>query len=243
MVGGLRSSDALFRREGYTGTESHFGVGGPWDGADLDGAVWQWQTLDRQADAQNAGNAYATSIETADGGEWTRPWSPKQIAALIKLGAWWCRQPGHRPRLVEDIAEAGVGDHAQFRAWAPDGRACPGQTRIRQLKEIIIPGVAGALAAPKPSPPIIVLPASNKPAASIGPDLLRLRSPYERGADVRAVQRALGFTGRALDGVFGPNTKTAVVAFQRRKRLTADGVVGPKTAKALGLGWRGTVSA
>lgn len=51
MVGYLRGTDSLFRREGYTGTESHFGVGGPWDGGALDGAVWQWQSIDRQADA------------------------------------------------------------------------------------------------------------------------------------------------------------------------------------------------
>jgi len=45
----------LFHRQGYTGTESHVGVGGPGDGAALDGTVWQWQAIDRQADAQNAG--------------------------------------------------------------------------------------------------------------------------------------------------------------------------------------------
>ena len=55
MVGYLRSTDTMFRKQGYTGTESHFGVGGPWDSSDLDGAVWQWQSIDRQADAQNAG--------------------------------------------------------------------------------------------------------------------------------------------------------------------------------------------
>ena len=37
MVGYLKSTDSLFRGQGYTGTESHFGVGGPWDGAALDG--------------------------------------------------------------------------------------------------------------------------------------------------------------------------------------------------------------
>ena len=46
MVGSLKGTDALFRGQGYTGTESHFGVGGPWDGAALDGAVWQWQSID-----------------------------------------------------------------------------------------------------------------------------------------------------------------------------------------------------
>jgi cell wall-associated NlpC family hydrolase len=46
------------------------------------------------------------------------------------------------------------------------------------------------------------------------------------------VQRAVGV---AIDGVFGPQTRGAVVAFQRSHGLTADGVVGPQTLAALGL--------
>lgn len=59
-----------------------------------------------------------------------------------------------------------------------------------------------------------------------------------RGADVSALQRTLndlGQTGRiTADGRFGLRTQAAVKAFQQRHHLMADGVVGPKTAKALG---------
>jgi len=58
---------------------------------------------------------------------------------------------------------------------------------------------------------------------------------------VRAIQTALARTGQTLtiDGIFGPRTKTAVVAFQQTQGAVrvgaADGVVGPRTATWLFL--------
>ncbi|WP_327287466.1 GH25 family lysozyme [Streptomyces sp. NBC_01198] len=55
------------------------------------------------------------------------------------------------------------------------------------------------------------------------------------GHSVTAVQYLLDAHGSALavDGDFGPATRSAVVAFQSSKGLTADGVVGPNTWQAL----------
>jgi len=52
------------------------------------------------------------------------------------------------------------------------------------------------------------------------------------GEDVVAWQRALGLRA---DGVFGPGTRTATIAFQIAHHLTADGVVGTDTWRAAGL--------
>jgi hypothetical protein len=54
---------------------------------------------------------------------------------------------------------------------------------------------------------------------------------------VKAVQKALIFNGYKVkdDGVFGPETKRAVINFQKSKSLTPDGIVGPITANALGV--------
>jgi hypothetical protein len=57
-----------------------------------------------------------------------------------------------------------------------------------------------------------------------------------RGNAVRELQRkltSLGYDTKGVDGIFGANTEQAVRQFQKDHRLTADGIVGPATKKAL----------
>lgn len=59
-----------------------------------------------------------------------------------------------------------------------------------------------------------------------------------KGGEVKEVQRRLkqwGYYSGAVDGIFGSGTKKAVIAFQKKNGLTADGVVGKATYKALGM--------
>ncbi len=58
---------------------------------------------------------------------------------------------------------------------------------------------------------------------SSGPQVVELQSKLKQ----------LGFSAGIVDGKFGPATKKAVTAFQKSKGLTADGVAGPVTLKAL----------
>lgn len=63
--------------------------------------------------------------------------------------------------------------------------------------------------------------------------LLKLGS---RGPEVQNLQQALkdqGFLSGKADGIFGPVTQAAVMAFQKAKGLAADGIAGPKTLAAL----------
>ncbi len=53
-----------------------------------------------------------------------------------------------------------------------------------------------------------------------------------RGEEVRALQEnltKLGYDTKGADGIFGNDTKNAVIAFQRARNLEADGIVGNST--------------
>ena len=59
-----------------------------------------------------------------------------------------------------------------------------------------------------------------------------------RGAEVKEVQRRLknwGYYSGSVDGVFGAGTRAAVIRFQQKNGLKADGVVGKATYQALGI--------
>lgn len=61
---------------------------------------------------------------------------------------------------------------------------------------------------------------------------LYLKSPEMYGEDVRSVQKRLnnlGYNCGTANAYFGPNTKNAVIEFQKRNGLEADGSVGPLT--------------
>jgi len=139
MVGYLTSTDRYFRISngaGFRGTESHFGLGGPWGpdlGGKLDGAIWQWQDIAFSADANLDGWKNVISMETADnGGPQVKdipPWSAKQCEALSQWLAWICSPGAHAKcpsswtchktgiplRLIANTkpGQRGVGYHAQ----------------------------------------------------------------------------------------------------------------------------------
>jgi hypothetical protein len=142
MVGSLAGTERHFRES--TGLESHFGVGGPTDGAALDGVLWQWMDLGREADANLDANSFAISIETSDGGDPSRPWSTKQLATLVRLGNWLANRFSIPRRQCPAWNQAGFGWHVMFGApshWTPVAKTCPGPVRIRQLRETVFPAI------------------------------------------------------------------------------------------------------
>lgn len=59
-----------------------------------------------------------------------------------------------------------------------------------------------------------------------------------RGDTVKQIQKVLaseGLYSGKIDGIYGKNTKNAVIAYQKRYGLNADGIVGEKTLARMGL--------
>ncbi|MEL6496415.1 MAG: glycoside hydrolase family protein, partial [Cyanobacteria bacterium J06623_7] len=61
--------------------------------------------------------------------------------------------------------------------------------------------------------------------------------PLMKGLEVKKLQQALIRHGVEIiaDGIFGRNTKKAVIKFQQQNNLIADGIVGDKTKQKLGI--------
>lgn len=138
MVGSLNGTRAMFERNGFSGTESHFGTG-------ANGELEQWQSVAYTADANLDGNGYIISVENADFGAGFPKWNTNdggavpaftdaQVATLIKLGVaaalpgskagslhaecphdWDCYKDGIPARLIPDTKRGrrGFAYHAQ----------------------------------------------------------------------------------------------------------------------------------
>lgn len=81
---------------------------------------------------------------------------------------------------------------------------------------------------------VICIPGATPPPSDRCPTL----RAGSRGADVQRLQRLLlqrGFNPGPIDGIFGSQTQSAVIAFQRANNLVPDGIVGIQTWTALGV--------
>lgn len=70
--------------------------------------------------------------------------------------------------------------------------------------------------------------------------------PGDRGDRVKSLQSSLitlGFLKGKADGVFGSQTKKAVISFQRSQKLTTDGIAGKKTLTAIQSALSGSTAA
>jgi peptidoglycan L-alanyl-D-glutamate endopeptidase CwlK len=118
----------------------------------------------------------------------------------------------------------------------PDGIA--GQETLAALNG---EAVVATLPDPPTSPGPSAQPEAATPPASPAPEVNITLKKGDVSIEVLELQKLLAaqncYSG-TCDGDYGPNTKGAVEAFQRKAGLTADGVAGPKTLKALGYAFK-----
>jgi N-acetylmuramoyl-L-alanine amidase len=76
----------------------------------------------------------------------------------------------------------------------------------------------------------------------LGDRILFLRRPMMRGEDVAELQsrlNSLGFDPGKVDGIFGPDTESAILDFQHNRHLAEDGKMGPEVVTEIHLVTRG----
>ena len=97
---------------------------------------------------------------------------------------------------------------------------------------------AAAIAAPRAKAQNAATYAAECNAGEVAVSAVAVLRKGSKGNEVKEVQRRLkqwGYYSGSVDGVFGAGTRAAVIAFQKKNGLTADGVVGKATYKALGM--------
>jgi hypothetical protein len=144
-------------------------------------------------------------------------WGLLIVFALAACGAPQLAQPTALPAATQPALVLPTIEPTQALATA----TLPAPTTV-------VPSpVATAMASVPIAPPLTFVPER----------ILSLQEPRLRGDDVRAVQQRLHDLDYsqvgAVDGIFGPQTATAVRAFQQTNRLQVDGVVGPQTRSRL----------
>lgn len=82
----------------------------------------------------------------------------------------------------------------------------------------------------------------NAAAFKSQPTLSKYGSKSNEVRQIQTKLKELGYFNDQVDGVFGAKTQSAVKSFQKAKGLNADGIAGPQTLKALGIGTSSTSS-
>ena len=162
----------------------------------------------------------------------TTPQTPEGVYSILLIGA-----RGADVALAQRVIGAtpdgifGPQTQAALRAWqSAHGLKASGQldatTWAKMVVLKLVPARSGTAPSAKPATPT-AKPPTPSPLTAYAHTTLRRGST---GAAVAALQRALKIT---VDGQFGPQTDAAVRAFQARKNLPANGIVGATTWRAL----------
>jgi peptidoglycan hydrolase-like protein with peptidoglycan-binding domain len=163
------------------------------------------------------------------------------------VAAWqaFLRAQGYTVVLVDAVF--GVQTEDSTRAWqSKRGLKADGIVGAETLRASTLPAPAVVVTSPglpsgvvKAAPaavpvPVVKAPTVATPVLSL-PAAPRIMQRGSTGADVTAWQtylRSQGYTVVVVDGVFGVQTSDSTKAWQSKRGLKADGIVGPETLRA-----------
>lgn len=212
-----------------------------------DGDAEQYIDYDRQADANAKANVRAISWETWDGRDPAHiPWNDAQLDRMVDIAVDLHKSKKIPLQRCRTWDGPGIGSHRDFREWNPNAHSCPGQARIGQVPIIISRALAivkGQAPTPPPAPKPPVKPGIKAPRFPLprgyyfGPKSGPKESVsgyYSHRLDLAMWQRQMqkrGWTIRG-EGYYDEQDRQVALAFQREKRLVADGLIGEATWNA-----------
>lgn len=126
-----------------TNLESHFGLG-------YTGRPNQYVDTTVRADANAQANVRAVSVETASNTSGTDPWTAEQLEELVLMGVWLNQTHGIPAHLPASWSSPGMGYHRLYPEWSTSGTACPGNARVAQFNDYVLPEINRRLNPPPP---------------------------------------------------------------------------------------------
>jgi len=252
---------------GASSPYGHFANGGAcsagWVGYKGEAEVYMDSAWKDAADLYSGGGPYVYSLETASNVNATDAWTDPQLAKLIDWVAWGCKEMDIPARQARWAGDSGIGWHrlgidGNFPSglhggrlqigrgdhWSTSfGKGCPGDKRIDQVVQELIPEVlrivggvsgGGGKSVPTPSKP---KPSSGKLAVdgSWGPATTRaLQKHFGTAVDgVISGQKKGGWNAQIPSISWGSGGSQLVAAMQKALHITQDGYLGPDTVKHL----------
>jgi peptidoglycan hydrolase-like protein with peptidoglycan-binding domain len=198
------------------------------------GAVDPWDASLERSRSRRARSrrTLARGRKGADASQLARPADPFGLGSLLR-GELAART---RDLSAGEVWELSLG-RSRARRRAAELRFVPSGSRAKRIS-------LGALAALTAGPAASIAAGGGQAVAATGGPATTTEhaisiSSESQGRQVELVQRALGL---AVDGVYGPETESAVRSFQAAHGLTVDGIVGPETSAAMRDGARAVAS-
>jgi hypothetical protein len=123
------------------------------------GGLEQYMDTLVRADANYKANGWAISFEAWDGMAGTKnypPYTAEQVETIISTLDFLCRVHNIPRRIAPAFNAPGIGWHNLYPEWSyPGATGCPGNPRIQQIRNIIIPRLASGSPPPQPTTPQI----------------------------------------------------------------------------------------